>query len=203
MQDTSAPCALFGECCVSICAGHRDSLGFALYGVDVRAARRRGRVGRDFGDAWGSDGFQVGFWMLWGALRFDGNRFWRRTGAFRRSCCGSWRCSSRLGASSTVCSGLAVIGVLEAIEAFICDADQLIGLFAILRESGHAVVHAHAHAELKRMDHLDKNGFDSPTHSQRLLGIRLWQEESEFVPPHAGSRVPSAEGLFSRSGGLP
>src|SRR5260370_34643089 len=51
------------------------------------------------------------------------------------------------------------------------------------------------------MDHLDKDGFDSATQSQRLLGIRLWQEESEFVASYAESGVRSAEGFFQRSGG--
>jgi hypothetical protein len=52
-----------------------------------------------------------------------------------------------------------VIGVLETIEAFIGNANQLVGLLTVLREGGHTMVHANADAQLQRLEHFDKNRF--------------------------------------------
>jgi hypothetical protein len=94
-----------------------------------------------------------------------------------------------------------VIGVLKAIEAFIRDTDQLLGLFSVLRKGSHAMIHAYAHAELKGVDHLYENRFDSATQRQRLFGIRLRQEESEFIASDAKGGVGSAKSFLQRSGG--
>jgi hypothetical protein len=52
-----------------------------------------------------------------------------------------------------------MIGVLQTIEAFIGNANQLVRLLAVLREGGHTMVHANAHAQLQRLEHFEKNRF--------------------------------------------
>ena len=59
-----------------------------------------------------------------------------------------------------------VIGMLQAIKPLIGDADQLVGLVAILRKRGDAVVHVDADAQLQGLECFGKNRFDAVAEGQ-------------------------------------
>jgi hypothetical protein len=82
-----------------------------------------------------------------------------------------------------------MVGVLEAVEALVRNANQLVGLLAILRESGDAVIHADADLQLQRVQHFGKNRFNAAAEGQGLLGVGLRQDQSEFISTNAKSGV--------------
>ena len=65
--------------------------------------------------------------------------------------------------------------MLEAIEALVGHANQLVGLFTVLRERGYAVVHVDTDAELQRLQRFGENGFDAAAERQGLVRIGLRQ----------------------------
>jgi hypothetical protein len=69
-----------------------------------------------------------------------------------------------------------VVRVLLAIETFIGDANQLIGVLGVLREDGDAVVHTDADGKLKRLDHFGKNSLDAAAERKSLRSIGLRYE---------------------------
>lgn len=100
---------------------------------------------------------------------------------------------------SSAIGGPAVIGVFESIKAFVGYADQLVGLLAILRERGNAVIHADADAKLQRLQHFNEYDFDASAEGQGLFGIGLRQEQSEFVTTDAEGRIGSTQSFLERS----
>src|SRR5262249_55188720 len=99
---------------------------------------------------------------------------------------------SSFSASSTI-SGSAVIGVLEAIEALIRNANKLVGLLAILGKGSHAVVHADAHSELQGVQHLAEEGFHAAAEGESLFRIGLRQQQRDFVTADTKRRIGGAQ----------
>ncbi len=93
-----------------------------------------------------------------------------------------------------------MIGVFLAVEAFVGDTDQLIRLFRVLGKYGNAMVHADADSKLEGRNHFGKDGFNAAAEGEGLGGIRLWQEQSEFVAADSECRVRSTQ-RFLKSGG--
>ena len=96
----------------------------------------------------------------------------------RRARC--FRCGSR------------VIGVLEPVEAFIGDVDQLIGLVAILGKCRDAVVHRDGESQLDRAESLREDRFDAPAQGDGLSGIGLREQHGKFIATNAKSGVRGA-----------
>ena len=82
-----------------------------------------------------------------------------------------------------------MIGMLQAIETLVGDANQLIGLFAVLWERSHTVVYGHIDAERQSLQRFGKNRFDTPAQRKRLFGIGLRQQHRKFVAADAKRRV--------------
>ena len=91
--------------------------------------------------------------------------------------------------------------MLQTIETFVGDAHQLIGLIAVLREIGHAVIHGHWESELQRAQDFLKNSLNTTAESQGLSGIGLGEKESEFIATNAEGRVRGAQRFLERGGG--
>ena len=113
---------------------------------------------------------------------------------------GNWLRRRRLRSSRT--SGLReakwlgialVIGVFQAIEALICDVDQLIGLISVLRKCGDAVVHGHGKSQLQRLKSFRKNCLDAPAEGQGLGRIGLRQKKGKLIPTDAEGGVRCAQ----------
>jgi len=86
--------------------------------------------------------------------------------------------------------------MLETVETFVGDADQLIGLFSVLREIGNTVIHVDADTHLQALEVLCENHLDAAAEGHGLRGISLGQEQSEFVATDAKGRVRSAQGVL-------
>jgi len=93
-----------------------------------------------------------------------------------------------------------VVGVLEVIEAIVGDVDQLVGLLAVLRVGGDAVVHANGDGQLEREKGFSEDGSYAAAEGYGLSGVGLRKKESEFVATDAEGRIGSAES-FAESGG--
>ena len=89
-------------------------------------------------------------------------------------------------------SGPLVIGVLESVEAFIGDVDQLVGLVTILGKCGDTVVHRDGESQLDRAESFREDRFDTPAQGDGLSGIGLREQHGKFVPTNAESGVRSA-----------
>jgi len=74
-----------------------------------------------------------------------------------------------------------MICVFQTIKTFVGDSNQLVGLFAILRERGDSLVHAYVDAKRQSLQRFRKNGFDTPAEAECLLGVGLGQQHREFV----------------------
>jgi hypothetical protein len=70
---------------------------------------------------------------------------------------------------------LVMVGVLQPVEAFIRNADKLIGLLAILREYRDAMVHVDADTELQGVQRFGKHGFDAAAKSENAIGVSFRQ----------------------------
>ena len=66
-----------------------------------------------------------------------------------------------------------VRGVLQSVQTLVGDANQLVGLFAILRKSCDAVVHRDGNGEFKRTQHFRENDFHTTAEGKRLNRIGL------------------------------
>ena len=88
--------------------------------------------------------------------------------------------------------------MLQPIEALIGNADQLVGLIAILRKSSDAVVHADANAHLQVRDGFFKNGSDTAAQGQGLGGIGLRKEKGKFIAADTKCGVRGAQSFFQR-----
>ena len=82
-----------------------------------------------------------------------------------------------------------MIRVLQAVEALIRDAYQLIGLIAVLGKCSDAMVHADAHTHLKVCDGFFENGSDTAAQRPGLSGIGLREQQGEFVAANAKGGV--------------
>ncbi len=94
-----------------------------------------------------------------------------------------------------------MIGVLQAIEALISNAYQLVGLIAVLGKSGNAVIHGHGEGELQWTQCFGKDSFNAAAEGQGLSGIGLRKQESEFITTNAESGVRGTQGFLERGGG--
>jgi len=94
-----------------------------------------------------------------------------------------------------------MIGVLQAIQPFIRYANQLVSLLAIVREDRDAMVHVDADAQGKRMQLFRKYSSDTAAECQRLVGVRLRQEQREFISSYAKSGVRSTQRFLECGGG--
>src|SRR5271157_140201 len=172
VQYTGAASALFANDGVGIRANHGDAFGFSLNGI---GSRRYWRQWSLLGERTRGSGRSVSE---------VGGRFFRWTASRDRDGRGRHRRWNGRGLNRGVrraVGGARVIGVLQAIEALISDAHQLIRLIAVLREIGNAMIHGHGEGELQGAQGFGKDCFNAAAESQGLSGIGLRKKESEFI----------------------
>src|SRR5437588_753717 len=152
VEDAGAFRSLLAENCISVCAGHRDAIGFAL---DRKYARRRGQ---DLRSGWNRLKGRPPITMVFFIRRTFGlnrnrRREWsRRLGGNRRSC-RRFDGRPRFDAVGSVDCFFVVV-VLLAVKALVSNANKLIRLLGIFREDSNAMVHAHGNFQLEGTEHL-------------------------------------------------
>src|SRR6516162_3855634 len=124
--------ALLADDRVSVCPGHRNTLGFSLNGINSGGSRDGGILTREGSGCHGRSNLEFAGKLLCGPSR--GNRNSWRGGLKGRS-------MRRVRKAKAILASLIVSRMFQAVEALVGDANQLLGLFAILRESCDAVVH--------------------------------------------------------------
>jgi len=192
VQHTSAAGTLLTDDGVGVRANHGDTLGFTLNRKRGWCFGRRRGLLREGASSSGRSICEVGGRFFGWAASRDGDE---------RSRHGRWRGRRWGRGTRRAIGGERVIGVLQAIEAFVGDAHQLIGLIAVLWEIGHAVIHGHWEGELQGAQSLRKNRLDTAAESQGLSGIGLRQKEREFVAANAEGGVRGAQRFLESGGG--
>src|ERR1035438_1661342 len=96
----------------------------------------------------------------------------------------------------------AMIGVLEPVKPLVRNANELVGLLAVLREVSNAAVHIYADADLQSFERLRENDFHAPAEGNGLWLIRLRKQEGKFIAADTESGIRSAQRFLQcRSGG--
>ena len=93
--------------------------------------------------------------------------------------------------------------MLHVVQALIGNPHQGILLLAVQRENGNSIIESETYARLHTLH--CRSEIRANTASQRicLFGIRMHQEQCEFVAPDAKSVVRGSQRLAQRRGGRP
>src|SRR6516162_2393352 len=189
--------ALLADDRVSVGPGHRNTLGFSLHGINGRGSRDRGILTREGFGGHGTSHLEFAGKLLCGPFRGKGNSW--RGGVKGRSL-------SRVRKAKAILASLIVTRMFQAVEALVGDANELLGLFAILRESRDAVVHGNRKGESERTEYFDENGFHATAEGQRLNGLGLRKEQGKLISADAkrgvGGTQSPAKGCGGRSENL-
>src|SRR5580704_17523163 len=96
------------------------------------------------------------------------------------------------------CAGM--VRMLQLIKTFVGNADQLIGLVAILRKIGDSMIHGDGEGKLQRTQDFREHRLDAATKSEGLRGISLRQQQGEFISTDAKSGIRRAQGILQGDG---
>ncbi len=121
---------------------------------------------------------------------FDGNWLRRNGGG---SGCGA-------GPRGIAAGAARMIGVLEAIESLIGYADEQIGLIAVLRKSGNAMIHGDTDGQLQGLKGFSENHADTAAESEGLCSVGLRKKQGELIATDAERRVRSAHRFLQGTG---
>src|SRR2546427_12886168 len=105
------------------------------------------------GGACGSSSLDGDLGFFRRALGLDGNGLRGRNGVFRG--CRRFRSSFGRGLyldGARAVGGFLVIGVFLEVEAFLSNANELMGLFRVLRKDGNAMIHCYAESKMENMN---------------------------------------------------
>jgi len=184
--------ALLANDRVSVRPGHRNTLGFSLNGIKGGRRRDGGILTREGFGCRGRSNLEFAGKLLGGPSRGNGNS-WR----------GGVKGRSRVPKTKAILGSLIVSRMFQAIEALVGDANQLLGLLAILRESCDAVVHRNRKSESERTENFDENGFHATAEGKRLNGVGLRKEQGKLISADAkrgvGGTQSPAKGCSGRS----
>lgn len=86
-----------------------------------------------------------------------------------------------------------MISLFQFVKTFIGDANELVGLIAVLREIGYAMIDAHTDGKVHGLKQFREYGFDATAEGECLRAIGLREKQGKLISADAECGVGSAQ----------